>query len=136
MRTPSDSRPRSQARHRRSPPLAKSPIDAACPHMRPACMTAIKAEQPSGQRPWQITWTPTFILLLGYLFTILTGRLPVGALVMVLALCSLLLQGRSLRVPSFLFLFAAWTMWAFAGYAMTRYPEVVGEALTEHGKVF
>jgi len=104
--------------------------------MRPACMTAIQAEQASGQRPWQITWTPTFILLLGYLFTILTGRLPVGTLVMSLALASLLLQGRSLRVPPFLFLFLAWMMWALVGYAMTSYPAVVSDALTEHGKVF
>jgi len=104
--------------------------------MRPAGVTAIKAEQPSGQRPWQITWTPTFILLLGYLFTILTGRLPVGTLVMSLALASLLLQGRSLRVPPFLFLFLAWMMWALVGYAMTSYPAVVSDALTEHSKVF
>ena len=104
--------------------------------MRPTGVTAIGAEQRSGQRPWQITWTPTFILLLGYLFTILTGRLPVGTLVMVLALCSLLLQGRSLRVPPFLFLFLAWMMWALVGYAMTSYPAVVYDALIEHGKVF
>ena len=104
---------------------------------RPPGMTAISADQPSaGQRPWQVTWTPTFILFLAYLFTIVTGRLPVGTVVMVLALCSLLVQRTTLRIPPFLWLFVAWTMWALVGYAMTLYPEPVEQALIEHGKVF
>ncbi len=99
-------------------------------------MTAIRAEQPSAGRSWQITWTSTFILLLGYLFTIVTGRLPVGTAVMALALGSLSVQRGTLRIPAFLWLFVAWTMWALVGYVMTRYPEAVGQALMEHGKVF
>src|SRR6266699_5086917 len=99
-------------------------------------MTAIRAEQPSAGRSWQITWTCTFILLLGYLFTIVTGRLPVGTAVMALALGSLSVQRGTLRIPGFLWLFVAWTMWALVGYVMTRYPEAVGQALMEHGNVF
>src|SRR5437764_15369373 len=98
-------------------------------------MTAISADQPSaGPRPWQVTWTPTFILFLAYLFTIVTGRLPVGTVVMVLAIASLFLQRATLRTPGFLGLFAAWTLWAALGYAVTRYPEVVGDSLTDRAK--
>jgi hypothetical protein len=32
-------------------------------------------------------------------------------------------------------LFAAWTLWAALGYAVTSYPEVVGDSLTERAKL-
>src|SRR5438445_762626 len=99
-------------------------------------MTAIRAEPAqAGQRPGLHTWTPTFVLFLAYLFTIVTGRLPVGTVVMVLAIASLFLQRATLRTPGFLGLFAAWTLWAALGYAVTRYPEVVGDSLTDRAKV-
>lgn len=99
-------------------------------------MTASGAEPaPAGPRPWRHTWTPTFVLFLAYLFAIVTGRLPVGAVVMVCAIASLFLQRATLRTPAFLGLFAAWTLWAALGYAVTSYPEVVGDSLTERAKL-
>jgi O-antigen ligase len=100
-------------------------------------MTGTSPQQPSTEqrRPWLLTWSPTFILLLGYLFTIVTGRLPIGTVTMVLAVASLLAQRGNLRMPRFLWLFVAWSLWALVGYALTFYPDVVGQALIEHGKV-
>src|SRR5258708_13241647 len=99
-------------------------------------MTAVSAEPASaGQRPGLQTWTPTFVLFLAYLFAILTGRFPLGAVVMVAAIASLCLQRATLRTPGFLGLFAAWTLWAALGYGVTSYPEVVGDSLTERAKV-
>ncbi|HXL52463.1 MAG TPA: O-antigen ligase family protein [Gemmatimonadales bacterium] len=99
-------------------------------------MTAVSAEPASaGQRPGLQTWTPTFVLFLAYLFAILTGRFPLGAVVMVAAIASLFLQRATLRTPGFLGLFAAWTLWAALGYVLTPYPEVVGESLTERAKL-
>src|SRR3989442_12077685 len=99
-------------------------------------MTAIRAEPaPAGERPGLHAWTPTFVLFLAYLFAIVTGRLPVGTAVMVGAIASLFLQRATLRTPGFLGLFAAWTLWAALGYAVTSYPGVVGDSLTERAKV-
>src|SRR6266700_8091618 len=99
-------------------------------------MTAISAEPaPAGQRPGLQAWTPTFVLFLAYLFAIVTGRLPVGAVVMVVAIASLFLQRATFRTPGFLGLFAAWTLWAALGYVVTPYPEVVGDSLTERVKL-
>src|SRR6266576_5964350 len=99
-------------------------------------MTAIRAEPaPAAQRPWLHIWTPTFVLFMAYLFAIVTGRLPVGAVVMVAAIASLFLQRATFRTPGFLGLFAAWTLWAALGYVVTPYPEVVGDSLTERVKL-
>jgi O-antigen ligase len=83
----------------------------------------------------QVTWTPTYVLFLVYLFTIVTGRLPVGTFAMALALASLVVQRAPLRAPLFVWLFAAWTAWAGLGYAFTRFPDEVGDALVNNGKV-
>ncbi len=99
-------------------------------------MTEISTGQtPARQRPWPLTWTPTYILFLAYLFTIVTGRLPIGTVAMILALCSLVVQRAPLRAPVFVWLFAAWTLWASLGYAMTQYPDMVEETLINHGKI-
>src|SRR6266576_3054926 len=99
-------------------------------------MTEISTGQtPARQRPWPLTWTPTYILFLAYLFTIVTGRLPIGTVAMILALCSLVVQRAPLRAPVFVWLFAAWALWASLGYAMTQYPDMVEETLINHGKI-
>ncbi|HVH68725.1 MAG TPA: O-antigen ligase family protein [Gemmatimonadales bacterium] len=89
----------------------------------------------AGPRLAQRTWTPTYVLFLVYLFTIVTGRLPVGTYAMILALSSLIVQREPLRVPSFVWLFAAWFAWDVLGYGVTRYPDLVWDALVNHGKV-
>ncbi len=88
-----------------------------------------------GRQPAQVNWTPAFVGLLVYVFVIMTYRLPIGTVVMAGALVSLLLQRQSLRVPLFLWLFAAWTAWAVVGYLTTPYPGVVRESLIERGKL-
>ena len=88
-----------------------------------------------GRQPAQVNWTPAFVGLLAYVFVIMTYRLPIGTVVMAGALVSLLLQRQSLRVPLFLWLFAAWTAWAVVGYLTTPYPGVVRESLIERGKL-
>src|SRR3989475_8513801 len=88
-----------------------------------------------GRQPAQVNWTPAFVGLLVYVFVIMTYRLPIGTVVMAGALVSLLLQRQSLRMPPFLWLFAAWTAWAVVGYLTTPYPDVVRESLIERGKL-
>jgi O-antigen ligase len=88
-----------------------------------------------GRQPAQVNWTPAFVGLLAYVFVIMTYRLPIGTVVMAGAFVSLLLQRQSLRVPPFLWLFAAWTAWAVVGYMTTPYPDVVRESLIERGKL-
>jgi putative inorganic carbon (hco3(-)) transporter len=99
-------------------------------------MNAILADQATpGRRPWHFTWTPVFVGFLAYAFIIMTYRVPIATVVMAAALLSLLLQREALRAPSFVWLFAAWIMWAGVGYAVTRYPDVVWPSLIEQGKV-
>jgi O-antigen ligase len=97
-------------------------------------MTGIPIE-PAPATPWRLTWTPTFVLFMAYTFINVTNRVPVATAVMMLAIVTLLLQGSALRAPAFLWLFAAWLLWASVGYATTRYPDDVWDSLIEHGKV-
>jgi O-antigen ligase len=69
------------------------------------------------------------------MFIIVTYRFQVASIVMVVALGTLFLQRSALRAPTFLWLFAAWIVWAGIGYSATRYPDAVWEALTERSKV-
>jgi O-antigen ligase len=55
---------------------------------------------------------------------------------MAVALLSLFLQHEAIRVPKFLWWFAAWLAWAALGYAVTSYPDDVWTSLIEHGKIF
>lgn len=85
--------------------------------------------------PWHLTWTPTFVVFLAYMFIIVTYKFGIGTIVMAVALVTLLLQRGGLRVPTFLWWFAAWIAWAAIGYALTPYPDQVGPSLIEHVKL-
>jgi len=49
------------------------------------------------------------------MFVIVTYKFGVATLTMAVALASLLVQRERVRVPKFLWLFAAWTAWAGVG---------------------
>ena len=99
-------------------------------------MSAIQAAGTSTeQRPWELTWTPAFVAFLTYMFVIVTYKFGVATLTMAVALASLLVQRERVRVPKFLWLFAAWTAWAGVGYAVTAYPDQVWPNLIEQGKL-
>jgi len=85
--------------------------------------------------PQALTWTPTFVAFLAYVCIMVTARLHIATAVMAVGLMTLFLQHESLRVPRFLWLFAAWIVWASIGFTMTRYPDRVWDSLTEHGKL-
>jgi O-antigen ligase len=98
-------------------------------------MNAITDRATAAPEPRQLLWTPTFILLLVYTFIILTNRIPGATFVMGAALLSLLVQRQVLRAPAFLWLLAAWLVWAVLGYTTTLYPDRVWDSLLEHGKI-
>lgn len=89
----------------------------------------------SGVATNQSTWTPTFVVFLLYVFIILTNRLPGATVVMAVAVFSLLLQHEPLRAPKFLWLFAAWLVWAGLGYLWTPYPTAVRPAVIDQAKI-
>ncbi len=99
-------------------------------------MSEILADQAvQGRRPWQPLSTPVFLGFLGYVFVIMTYRLPAGTLMMTATLGSLLLQRDPIRTPRFFWIFVAWTAWAWVGYAVTLYPDVVSDSVIERGKL-
>jgi O-antigen ligase len=99
-------------------------------------MSGIRADQMTpGQRPRQAVWTPVFLAFLAYAFVILTYRVPIGTAVMSAALMGLILQRQSVRVPPFLWLYAAFLAWAAVGQVTTAYPEAVSFFLGEQIKV-
>ena len=79
--------------------------------------------------------TPTFVVFLAYVFIIVTYKLGLGTVAMALALVSLCFIHQPLRAPRFLWFFAAWTVWAAIGYAVTPYPDEVWAALVQQGKL-
>ncbi len=83
----------------------------------------------------RVTWTPTFIAYLGYLFIIVTYKFGVATVMMVVALASLFLDSDRVRIPKFLWWLAAWVVWAAIGFVTTRYPDVVWEGVIQHCKI-
>src|SRR5436309_937399 len=86
-------------------------------------------------RPGQRAWTPVFIAFLAYAFVILTYRVPIGTAVMAAALMGLILQRHAVRVPTFLWLYAAWLGWSGVGLVTSDYSEAVQLTLIEQIKV-
>src|SRR5207245_7691441 len=56
----------------------------------------------------RVTWTPTFIAYLAYLFIIVTYKFGVATVMMVVALASLFLASDRVRLPRFPWWFAVW----------------------------
>src|SRR2546427_9612619 len=86
--------------------------------------------------PWRVTYTPMFVLFSAYTFMILTYRAKGATIVMVLALAFFLLQRAAIRVPAFLWVFAAWIGWAGLSYVVNPSTDPdLWDALLEHAKL-
>jgi probable O-glycosylation ligase (exosortase A-associated) len=82
-------------------------------------------------------WTPAYAAVLLYIFNIVTYRLPVGTgtVAMSIALLTLPMEHRPLRLPPVV----AWTMallgWAVLGWTTSIYPDFVWDHLIEFAKI-
>lgn len=83
-----------------------------------------------------VNWTLIYAGFLGYIFAIVTYRLPIGSTAIVIALIGLLAQRERLRFPVPVALFGLFVLWGWLGYAMTDYPAAVYEDLVDIGKVW
>ncbi|MFQ5678525.1 MAG: hypothetical protein ACE5HP_03615, partial [Gemmatimonadota bacterium] len=76
-----------------------------------------------------VSWSPSYVAFLVYIFVIVTYRYPVGQVAMAVALVGLLLEPGRFRMPPFLVWLAAFIFWAGVGYGQTTYPAIVRENL-------
>lgn len=82
-----------------------------------------------------VEWSPAFIGFLAYLFATITFKFPIGSPAMVVALLTLPLEKRSLRMPPVALCAIGLVAWSFVGVATTEYPEWVLDAVTEFAKI-
>lgn len=82
-----------------------------------------------------VTWSLTFIGILGYLFAAVTYRLPIGEASVIVALAGLLLLPGGLRFPLSAGLFIAFLLWAGVGALFSPWRGVALDAWLELGKV-
>ncbi|NNM07050.1 MAG: hypothetical protein HKO65_18300, partial [Gemmatimonadetes bacterium] len=60
----------------------------------------------------QISWSLGYLGLLGYIFAIVSYRLPIGEASIILALIGVFLEPRRLKLPQFLILFGVFLAWS------------------------
>lgn len=72
-----------------------------------------------------VSWSPSYIAFLVYIFVIVTYRFPIGEVAMAVALFGLLVEPGRFRLPPFLLWLAAFLLWALVGYDRTTYPVIV-----------
>lgn len=82
-----------------------------------------------------LEWSPSFIAFLVYVFVITTYRVAVGTVAMSVALLTLPLEPRSLRLPPFVVCLAALLGWALVGWSSTEYPTLVWASIVDFSKV-
>jgi O-antigen ligase len=82
-----------------------------------------------------VTWSLTFIGILGYIFAAVTYRLPIGEASIIAALAGLLLVPGGLRFPASAGLFVAFLLWAGLGALFSPWRSVAFDAWLELGKV-
>jgi probable O-glycosylation ligase (exosortase A-associated) len=83
-----------------------------------------------------VQWTPAFIGLLLYIFSIVTYRAPLATPGLALALAAIFLGGQRIRVPPVLIAFGAFIVWGLIGYTQTIYPGAVWDRLILLGKLW
>jgi len=83
-----------------------------------------------------VTWTPGFTALIIYLWTIHSYKLPIGFLVSVVLLASLILSGERIRCPAPVLLFGLFLGWATLGSLTSGYWSTVSERLQDYWKVW
>jgi putative inorganic carbon (hco3(-)) transporter len=76
-----------------------------------------------------VTWSMAFVGLLGYTVATVTYALPIGEASMAFALLGIILSWRSIRLPTFLVLFAIFIAWSMVGYSFSLYPEAVRDSV-------
>lgn len=82
-----------------------------------------------------VTWSLSFIGILGYLFAATTYRLPIGAASAIVALVGLIFIPQGIRFPASVGFFAAFLIWAALGAAVSPWRSVSFDAVLELGKV-
>lgn len=82
-----------------------------------------------------VTWSLSFVGILGYLFASTTYRLPIGAASAIVALVGLLFIPQGIRFPAGVGFFAAFLIWATLGAVVSPWRPVAFEAVIELGKV-
>jgi O-antigen ligase len=103
--------------------------------VRPAAEPAAEPRDP-GWGIAAVEWTPVYVFFLVYIFSVITFRLPLGNVGMVLALLALPFQRERLRFPPLLMGMTAFLLWAFATSGGSQYGSIVGERLTDYGKLW
>jgi putative inorganic carbon (hco3(-)) transporter len=83
-----------------------------------------------------VQWTPAFVGLLAYVFSVVTYRAPLATPGLGLALVAIVLGGAKIRVPPVLIAFGGFIFWAFIGYTQTDYAWAVWERLILLGKLW
>lgn len=82
-----------------------------------------------------IEFSPAFAAFAAYTMAIITYRFPIGTASMSIALLTLPLERRGLRLPTLASLSIALIAWSLLGAMTTKYPSIVVEAVTEFAKV-
>lgn len=100
---------------------------------RRATMAALA---PAAPAPERMQWTLTLIGFLGYMFTVVTFKLPIATAAMVVALAGLVMQRERLRLPAPVIWFGMFVAWSAVGYSQTNYPSVVWDVLLQFVKVW
>jgi probable O-glycosylation ligase (exosortase A-associated) len=76
-----------------------------------------------------------YLGLLAYVWIVTTYQFQGGDIAMAVALFGLVLQRDRLIIPSFLWIYTAFVLWAFVGYAGTDYPVAVAMRLNAAWKI-
>lgn len=82
-----------------------------------------------------VQWSILLAGFLAYVAVIVTYKLPIGDVMMGIAVLGLIVQRNHLRVPPFIVLFALFVMWSALGLLHTEYPLVVWDHVGNDVKV-
>ncbi len=120
---------------RAAPPESGTTPPRAAARTQSSWQARVQPESISGLLK-SVNWTLIYAGFIGYIFAIVTYRLPIGTNAMVIALIGLLAQRQRLRFPPAVALFGLFILWGWLGYTLTDYPAIVYEKLIEIGKVW
>jgi len=76
----------------------------------------------------KLTWSLGFAGLVGFLFAIITYRLPIGEASIALGALGLMVDRRGVVFPNFLLLLGGFLAWCALGIATSRYPSLAQES--------
>lgn len=93
--------------------------------------------RPLTMRPGSSTasgWTPAIVCVLAYLFVIHSGKLDIGTYAIILGLVFVLLEGKPIKVPSFLVAFGLFLAWTLATSPLALDPARAFDKWSGYGK--